>query len=57
MSNVTETPYVETEVVLAVMNEDEERARLLIRDMSKHERQRLYRHLNEARYLLEMYGA
>lgn len=54
---MTETPYVETEVVLAVMNEDEERARLLIRDMSKHERQRLYRHLNEARYLLEMYGA
>lgn len=38
---MSETPYAETELVLAVMNEDDERARQLVEDMSPGERERL----------------
>lgn len=47
-----ETDFVELNILLAVMNEDEDRARELIEDCTDHELTVLYRHLGRAQTLI-----
>ena len=47
------TPYVETEFLLAVMEENEEEIDRLVSDMLPGERKRLYRQLSQAQDALD----
>ena len=46
------TPYIETEILLAVLNEDKERANNLIREMSTREKLELHYKLDVTMHLL-----
>lgn len=48
---MVETPYAETEYLLAVMNDDAKRANELLDGMSEGEKVRLERHLGAAAHL------
>ena len=52
MSNNRETPYTETELLLAVMNNDSERAEELVGTMSETERLVFFQQVGRLRLLL-----
>lgn len=51
-----ETPYIETELLLAVMNDDEDRAVSLLGEMLPGERQELARQCDQTAKLLRGWG-